>query len=238
MSPEDWDSVWRATEVHPEYRYDGDRVHMVFPIYDTGASVLPSADAQDEYKDAGADKGPIKGRTSEDLLPGLDEQLRESSELRLRQLMRETFGSSSLNVETPIGSFPDSLGGYVNQQYDLGGTTYTSLLFPEQYLGDAVVALNEAGLSNFYANGCWNVQLPIDPNFARTGRHGGNSWGAALDDQWAIKRVGLTGDIDSAWSSVPANAAPVVVAVIDTGLDWHHLDIDPANIWRNAAENP
>ncbi len=238
LSSEEWDSVWRATEVYPEYRYEGGRVHMVYPIHDTGASVLPSASAQDEYKDADSDKGPIKGRTSEDLFPGLDGRLRESSEIRLRQLMRETFGSGSLNVETPIGSLPDSLGSYVNQQYDLGGTTYTSLLFPQQYLGDAVVALNDAGISNFYANGCWNVQLPTDPNFARTGRHGGNSWGAALDDQWAIKRVGLTGDIDSAWNSVPANAAPVVVAVIDTGLDWHHLDIDPASIWRNGGENP
>ena len=144
---------------------------------------------------------------------------------------------NSLNVETPIGGFPDDLSPFLNQQYDLGGTTWSSLLFPEEYTGDVVISLQSAGFDYFF-NPCWKVQVPSDPNFLRTGRHGGNSWGAKLDDQWAIKRVGLTGDEDSAWNIVPDNAEPVVVAVIDTGLDWHHLDIDPASIWRNEREVP
>lgn len=37
---------------------------------------------------------------------------------------------------------------------------------------------------------------------------------------------------------MPDSAAPVVVAVIDTGLDWHHLDFSPDNIWRNDGEDP
>ena len=182
-----------------------------------------------EMQNFGADQGPTR-TLGDEMKAATDEELW----FWYRQMSR---AYNSFNVETPIGALPESLSGVVNQQYDLGGTTYSSLLFPEQYTGDVVIALNNAGI-DFFGNGCWSVQLPSDPNFLRTGRDGGNSWGAKLDDQWAIKRVGLTGDEDSAWNSVPGGAAPVVVAVIDTGLDWHHLDIDPASIWRNEREVP
>jgi subtilisin family serine protease len=80
------------------------------------------------------------------------------------------------------------------------------------------------------------VLLPTDPSYRRTGRNGGNSWGEKRDDQWAIKRVGYTDDVTSAWRLVPDTVAPIVVAVIDTGLDWHHADLDPTSIWRNDDE--
>ena len=35
---------------------------------------------------------------------------------------------------------------------------------------------------------------------------------------------------------VPAPRVPVVVAVIDSGIDYLHEDIDPASLWRNRAE--
>src|SRR5258705_4248971 len=45
-----------------------------------------------------------------------------------------------------------------------------------------------------------------------------------------------SGSPNSAWRLVKQNAQPVVVAVIDTGLDWNHRNIDPENIWRNPKE--
>ena len=54
---------------------------------------------------------------------------------------------------------------------------------------------------------------------------GKGAWGQSYDDQWAIKNVGLTAGPDSAWQLVPSDAAPVVVGIIDTGLDWHHAGL-------------
>lgn len=83
------------------------------------------------------------------------------------------------------------------------------------------------------AGAAQGIAPPDDPYYTGTG-----SWGQDYDDQWAIKRVGLTAGADSAWALVDAGAAPVVVAVIDTGLDWNHLDISWNNIWTNPGEKP
>ena len=76
-------------------------------------------------------------------------------------------------------------------------------------------------------------QPSVDPSFTSSG-----TWGQPADDQWAIKHVGFTGGADSAWSLAGTDLEPVNVAVIDTGLDWHHLDVDAENIWRNEGETP
>ena len=74
---------------------------------------------------------------------------------------------------------------------------------------------------------------PSDPLFVGKG-----AWGQKHEDQWAIRRVGFSDGSDSAWRLVDRGASPVVVAVVDTGLDWHHLDLDQAHIWRNPREKP
>lgn len=74
---------------------------------------------------------------------------------------------------------------------------------------------------------------PKDPHSSAKG-----SWGQDYDDQWAIKRLGFDGGPDSAWRRVKPSAQPVIVAVIDTGLDWNHRDIDWKNIWQNPGEIP
>lgn len=72
-----------------------------------------------------------------------------------------------------------------------------------------------------------------DPYFSATG-----SWGQSYPDQWAIRRVGFTEEAGSAWALAGQDLESVVVAVIDTGLDWHHADIDWEQIWRNPGEIP
>src|ERR1700681_1925948 len=62
------------------------------------------------------------------------------------------------------------------------------------------------------------------------------SWGQKYPDQWALQRIGFDATPNSAWRLVKKNAQPVIVAVIDTGLDWNHRNIDPENIWRNPKE--
>ena len=64
------------------------------------------------------------------------------------------------------------------------------------------------------------------------------SWRQKYDDQWAIKHIGFTTDKKSAWNVEDGSSNPVVVAVIDTGLDWNHKDINWENIWKNTGEIP
>jgi subtilisin family serine protease len=62
------------------------------------------------------------------------------------------------------------------------------------------------------------------------------SWGQKYDDQWGLHRIGFDASPDSAWRLVRRDAQPVIVAVIDTGLDWNHRNISLDNVWRNPKE--
>jgi subtilisin family serine protease len=62
------------------------------------------------------------------------------------------------------------------------------------------------------------------------------SWGQDHPDQWALQRIGFDASPQSAWRLVKANAQPVIVAVIDTGLDWAHRNISVDNLWHNTGE--
>lgn len=225
---------------------------MFFPRMNFGINAWPSANST--YQDAGADLGPIKGSVGggesyewtpeqrESWLKQIGTSLSGNWTSSLPDTPRYKLraqGVTGINVETPIGAFPDNLAPYLNQQYNLGGTTWSGLMFGDAELSTVNNLLSQDGIRNYQLNPCRRVLVPTDPNFVKTGRNEGNSWGVhGEDDQWAIKRVGFTDDKNSAWSSVPESAADVVVAVIDTGLDWHHRDISYGNIWRNPGEDP
>ena len=62
------------------------------------------------------------------------------------------------------------------------------------------------------------------------------SWGQKRPDQWALPHIGFDASPDSAWRLVRRDAQRVIVAVIDTGLDWNHRNIASENIWSNPKE--
>jgi subtilisin family serine protease len=66
--------------------------------------------------------------------------------------------------------------------------------------------------------------VPNDPYWRSSG-----AWGQGYQDLWAPELIGAP----TAWART--DGAGVVVAVVDSGVDYGHPDI-AANIWRNAGE--
>jgi hypothetical protein len=75
--------------------------------------------------------------------------------------------------------------------------------------------------------------LPNDHHFLANG-----NVRAGLDDQWGLKRIGFAAappdGTDSLW---PKSATPVLVAVVDSGIDPTHPDLAGA-LWANPKEIP
>ena len=69
---------------------------------------------------------------------------------------------------------------------------------------------------------------------------GGGSKKGSADDQWGLWKVGFTplDSPSSAWKIETGEGKPVVVAVIDSGLDITHPDLSLDNLWRNEKEIP
>lgn len=67
--------------------------------------------------------------------------------------------------------------------------------------------------------------LPNDPFFGSSG-----SWGQSYDDLWGLKII----ESADAWDF--STGQGVVVAVVDTGIDYNHQEIRD-NIWINAGED-
>jgi subtilisin family serine protease len=95
----------------------------------------------------------------------------------------------------------------------------------------AVLLASLAGASLLSAQSPW----PDDPLYRTRG-----SWRQDYDDQWALKRIGFTakGSGRSAWDLAVDVREPVIVAVIDSGLDYFHPDLRRQSVWRNAREVP
>ena len=77
---------------------------------------------------------------------------------------------------------------------------------------------------------------PNDPYYASKG-----SWGQGYDDLWGLKKI----QAEQAWDLFAKGGRPgyefagqgVIVAVVDTGIDYNHEDIAP-NVWTNLGEIP
>lgn len=67
--------------------------------------------------------------------------------------------------------------------------------------------------------------IPNDPYFSSAG-----SWGQPYDDLWGLKRI----QAPQAW--LYATGSGVLVAVIDSGVDYNHADIR-SNVWINPGED-
>ncbi|HKF20424.1 MAG TPA: S8 family serine peptidase [Candidatus Angelobacter sp.] len=69
-------------------------------------------------------------------------------------------------------------------------------------------------------------QLPNDPFLSSTG-----TWGQSYQDLWGHYKIGAP----TAWNTTLGDS--IIVAVVDTGIDYNHPDI-AANVWINTQEIP
>src|SRR5207253_2485219 len=72
-----------------------------------------------------------------------------------------------------------------------------------------------------------NQLVPNDPFYSSAG-----TWGQPYADLWGLKKI----NSETAWSTTTGSSS-VVVADIDTGLDYNHPDIS-SNVWTNPGEIP
>ena len=66
-----------------------------------------------------------------------------------------------------------------------------------------------------------------EPNYLLTIAQTSNSW---QNNQWAPQKI----QAPEAWEQIP-DPAPVIIAIVDTGVDYRHSQLRP-NMWNNMAE--
>lgn len=195
------------------------------------------------------DQDPIQGVTDDDgnvilLVPGSAIGLRSSPTdgTPALEIAVDTTQQSSVNAQLAgdntqavINALPAGLAQLLTDANTINGTGFLTFSFPASMANSVnSVLIRIPGVIAIQVNYCRDKQAaPNDTLFA-----GNQAWGQKYDNQWAIKQVGMTAGNDSAWNMLGNDPKPVVVAVIDTGLDWNHLDINWDNIWQNPGEVP
>lgn len=129
------------------------------------------------------------------------------------------------NTEFDAGSV------YLREWFSFGGKTYKSFFYPERSGLDSGWMDGMAGQTYWANNDCGDTALPPEGAGYLTADESPVKTPA---DHWAFDRVGLTGNEPV----LDEFARPVIVAVVDTGLDWNHLDFAWENLWRNEDEIP
>lgn len=192
-----------------------------------GRAVLVSADPSAKADQAKSD-APAKTAVWE---------IREKTTPQTRLIVGLTRGSATAN--DPLGFAKQSLlDPSFNLQlvggYRIGDRPLLVVTLPsDQAEAFRKKAERTKGVEYVEPDPCWKKEELDDPYFTGKG-----AWGQDFDDQWALKRAGYVGIDQGAWKLLGDSPSEVIVAVIDSGLDWEHPDIAAASIWRNKNEIP
>lgn len=126
-------------------------------------------------------------------------------------MLLEAFGYSDAEIEAFLDEvhawehgFPNAFDGYEQSYWSMGAAQAGPRTAASS---DPQPVLNK---------------LPNDGYF-----HGKGSWGQSYDDQWGLKQIGITATgRDGKGALWPRKAATTLVAVVDTGIDFAHPDLD------------
>ncbi|MEM1112308.1 MAG: S8 family peptidase [Pseudomonadota bacterium] len=139
------------------------------------------------------------------------------------------------NLSSALGVIPTPMMNFLASSQTIGNQLFLTFTYPASM--DATMQstiVHIPGVVWIEINFCRDKQAaPNDPLYSGQG-----AWEQPYDNQWAIKRVGLDDSRDSAWNLLGKDPSEVVVAVIDTGIDWNHLDMSWENLWNNPLETP
>lgn len=203
---------------------------------ETPAPALPLAG--NAAPDAGFNESPMQGVTGPDGQAKLGSSTLKSDtprevnvDLSPQSSMMVTLGGNN-----PRAALHPDLHKYWTRSFLLDGQVVAVLFYPQE-MGQTVARLirESANVLHSEINYCREKEgVPNDP-YLRSAQ----SWKQNYADQWGIQRVGFSADSDSAWNIFDTKkGTPVVVAVIDSGLDWNHKDFSWNNIWHNPGEIP
>lgn len=193
--------------------------------------------------DAGFDEGPVQGLTDDEgnvtfALTGTAAVLAGAGAVAALEVDLTAKGSTLVYLDPAAGGDPrlslhDSLHPYLENSFAIGSAFVAVLTYGKQHADAIKAGLDQSeNVLETEENYCRDKQ-EMDPYFTSRG-----SWRQAYADQWAIHRVGIRPGRDSAWSDLGADPQPVIVAVIDTGIDWNHRDLSWDRIWHNPGEIP
>jgi subtilisin family serine protease len=236
----------KSSALQQENRTVAGQQIKLFAVATTNVA-LPGKGADKSQADH--DQEPIQGTTDDKgnlvlAVPGSALGLKSTSvaagtalEIQVNTTAQSSVNAQLANGDTQsvVGALPTGLSALLTDINVVNGNGFLTFTFPAS-MGSSVdmILARIPGVVNVQVNYCRDKQLAAnDPLYK-----GNKAWGQKYDNQWAIKRVGLSDDKNSAWNLLGENPSPVIVAVIDTGLDWNHLDIDWENIWRNPDEKP
>ncbi len=132
----------------------------------------------------------------------------------------------------PVRLVPQGAKVCVNRNFRIGDNNIHVVSLPGQHIAEFARNASRWQETEFVeADPCRNKEDSKDPLYETSGL-----WGQKFDNQWAIKRVGFEEEKLPQWPSRLPASTDVTVAVIDTGLDWYHPDIDHDKIWTNPNE--
>lgn len=80
-----------------------------------------------------------------------------------------------------------------------------------------------------YVEPNYRVEVALTPNDPYY--NSSDSWGQSYDDLWGLKKISTA----AAWDTETGASSEIVVAVIDTGIDYNHEDLSD-NVWVNTDE--
>ncbi len=136
-----------------------------------------------------------------------------------------------LDVPALIQESEEYLAGLKADEFSFGGRSFKTFWAAEAADLDWSALDYVKGQTYWANNECGDTALPPEGGGYLTAEQ---SPVKSVGDQWALQQVGLSGDEPT----LDEFAKPVIVGVIDTGLDWNHRDIAWDNLWRNEDEIP
>lgn len=159
-----------------------------------------------------------------------------SSEPNYYELEIDAVNSEGITVKgdaNAIDQLPPQYLHYAQSPITINGESWFTMLYPSheaEAIRDALAAL--FGVDAIDIDPCWiKWEAPNDPYYQSS-----NTWGQGYADQWALHKVGFAPKGKNAWDLLDEDGAEVIVAIIDTGIDWNHRDLAWRNIWLNKKE--